>query len=122
MTKNVLLARRLVYLFPLFAGAQVHKRVEICQLVAAQSAERFVSLHAPKCILAVGADRYDLALALDGVNHVAQSVLLCEPVARGESFSVEGVFAETHLVGEALRVDDPVLGLSGEHGLDLLKN
>ena len=123
MAENVLLTRRLIDLFPLFTGSQVHKRVQAQQIIKAKSAERFVSLNAAKRVLAIRADWHDLALSFYAVDHVAQSVLLCETVASGESFSVERVFADTaDLVREPLRVDNPALGLTSEHSLNLLKN
>ena len=83
VAENVLFARRLVNFFPLFAGAQVHKRVQAHEIVEAKTAEGLVSLHAPECVLAVGANWDDLALAFDGVDNIAQSVLLCKAIARG---------------------------------------
>ena len=63
-----------------------------------------------------------MALTLYGVHHIAKSVLLCETVASGESFSIERTLAKTNLVGETLCVHNPALGLTSEHRLNLLKN
>ena len=89
VAENVLFARSLVNFFPLFAGAQVHKGVQAHEIVETKAAEGLVWLHAPECVLAVGADGNDLTLAFDGIDNVAQSVLLCKAIARGESLSIE---------------------------------
>ena len=67
----------------------MHKGVHAHQVVEAKAAECLVTLHATECVLAVGADGNDLTLAFDGVDNVAQSVLLCKAIARGESLSIE---------------------------------
>ena len=123
MAEDVLLSRCLVDLLPLFTRSQVHERVQGQQIIETKSTERLISLDAAQSVLAVRADRHDLALAFDAADDVAQSVLLCKTVAGGESLSVEGVFTDTaDLVREALRVDYLALGLTCEHSLNLLKD
>ena len=123
MAEDVLLSRCLVDLLPLFTRSQVHERVQGQQIIETKSTERLISLDAAQSVLAVRADRHDLALAFDAADNVAQSVLLCKTVAGGESLSVEGVFTDTaDLVREALRVDNLALGLTCEHSLNLLKD
>ena len=120
MAEEVLFTCGLINFFALLAWAQMHVGVKAGKFVEAKTAEGLIALHISQCILSEGAYGNDLALALDRVDHVAESFLFSQ-AAGGELGCVEGALTQAQLIRIALTVDDLTLTFSSEHGLNLLE-
>ena len=121
MAEEVLFTSSLINFFALLARAQVHVGVKAGKFVDAKTAEGLIALHVSQCILSEGADGNDLALALDRVDHVAESLLFSQ-AASWELGWGEGALTQAKLIRVSLIVDDLALTFSSEHGLNLLEN
>ena len=121
MAEEVFFTSGLINFFTLLARTQVHVGVKAGKFVDAKTAEGLIALHIPQCILSEGAYGNDLALALDRVDHVAESLLFSQ-AASGELGCVEGALTQAQLIRVPLIVDDLALTFSSEHGLNLLEN
>ena len=121
MAEDVLFTSSLINFFALLARAQEHVGVKAGKFVDAKTAEGLIALHVSQCILSEGADGNDLALALDRVDHVAESLLFSQ-AASGELGWGEGALTQAQLIRVPLIVDDLALTFSSEHGLNLLEN
>ena len=120
MAEEVLFTSSLINFFALLARAQVHVGVKAGKFVDAKTAEGLIALHITQCILSEGAYGNDLALALDRVDHVAESLLFSQATS-GELGWVEGALTQAQLIRIPLAVDDLTLTFASEHGLNLFE-
>ena len=121
MGEEVLFTSGLFNLLALLARAQVHVGVKGAKFVEAETAEGLIALHISQCVLSEGAHGNDLALALDRVDHVAESLLFSQTAGR-ELGWVEGALTQAQLIRIPLIVDDLTLAFASEHGLNLLED
>ena len=75
VAEDVLFAGGQIDFIALLAWAQVHVRLQVSDIRHLQTTVGLILLHIAKIILPPGADGHDLALTLDGLHHVAQSLL-----------------------------------------------
>ena len=80
MAEDVLFARSLINFIFLLHRSQVHVRVERLELGALEATERLIRLHVAQGVLSPGADRHDLALAVNHVGDVAETLELGDAV------------------------------------------
>ena len=121
MAEEVLFTSSLINLLTLLARAQVHVGVKGGKFVEAETTECLIALHVSQCILSEGTHGNDLALALDRVDHVAESFLLSQ-AASGERAWGDGALTQAQLIRIPLTVDDLTLAFASEHGLNLLED
>ena len=120
MAEEVLFTCSLINFFALLAWAQMHVGVKAGKFVEAKTAEGLIALHITQCILSEGAYGNDLALALDRVDHVAESFLFSQATS-GELGWIEGALTQAQLIRIPLTVDDLTLTFASEHGLNLFE-
>ena len=58
----------------------MHKWVKTLKLIEPESSKRIVLLNVSEVVLSEGANRDDLAVILNAVDHIAKSILLCEAI------------------------------------------
>ena len=121
MIENVVLASGQVLFLFLLEGPQVRVGAELAHVVEFEPSEGLVDPDLLESVLFEGAYRHDLALALDSVHDVAQSVLLSESF-RWDLLGLEGARSEGDLVRGAGAGDDLSLALASEESLNLVEN
>ena len=95
--EDVLFASTQVNFLALLARTQVHVRVQVFKLSEIQSFEGLIHLDAADGILSVGANGDNLALSLDAVDDVAETVLFGDSI-RGQLRWVKRARQKSHLI------------------------